>query len=43
MNNHAIDDLTTLESEAKRHVAAIVAEQRLLLACFGAAKLQVTL
>ena len=38
MANHAIDDLTTLESQAKRHVAAIAAEQRLLLVCFAAAK-----
>ena len=43
MANHAIDDLATLESQAKRHVAAIAAEQRLLLACFGAAKLPVAL
>jgi len=43
MANHAIDDLTTLESEAKRHVAAIATEQRLLLACFSTAKLPVAL
>ena len=43
MANHAIDDLSELESEAKRHVAAVAVEQRLLQACFRSAKLALNL
>ena len=39
MANHAIDELNELESEAKRHVAAVAAEQQLLRACFRSAEL----
>jgi transposase len=39
MANHAIDELNELESEAKRHVAAVAAEQHLLRACFHSAEL----
>ena len=34
MANHCIDDLDQLHAEAKRHVAAVAAEQKLLEACF---------
>jgi transposase len=43
MANHAIDDLETLEREARRHVRAIASEQTLLQACFGSAKLPLAL
>jgi len=43
MANHAIDDLETLESEARRHVTEIAREQRLLIACFASAELPLAL
>ena len=42
MANHAIDTLEELEATARRHVAAVAAEQRLLQACFKAAGLAVS-
>lgn len=43
MANHAIDDLETLESEARRHVGDIAKEQHLLQACFASAELPIAL
>ncbi len=43
MANHAIDDLETLESEARRHVTEIASEQHLLTACFESAELPLAL
>jgi transposase len=42
MANHAIGDLDELETTAKRHVAEVSAEQKLLEACFRSAKLALT-
>jgi transposase len=43
MANHAIDDLETLEREARRHVGDIAADQSLLRSCFASAKLPLAL
>ena len=42
MANHTIDSLDELHAEAKRHVEAVGAEQRLLTACFASAELALT-
>ena len=43
MANHAIDNLDTLEHEARRHVTAVAAEHHLLAACFANAGLPLAL
>ncbi len=43
MANHTIDDLDELHAEAKRHVDAVAADQRLLEGCFASASLALTL
>jgi hypothetical protein len=42
MTNHAIGTLEELEATARRHVAAVAAEQRLLRSCFKSAGLAVS-
>jgi transposase len=43
MANHAIDDLATLEHEARRHVRDVAAQHPLLEACFKSARLPLAL